>query len=78
MRTDTPARKPRARNGKVPLLLAMPPALVQALKDRAKVESQANGGPIRKGGKGNVTVSNLVERIIRERFRPKQAEPVQN
>lgn len=52
-------------------LLMMPPAIVAAIRERAKFETAQNGGAIRTGGKGVVTVSDLVERILRDRMRPK-------
>jgi hypothetical protein len=47
-------------------MMTLPPAIMERLKEQARAESEAGGGLIHEGGKGRVSVSDLIERCVKE------------
>lgn len=73
MHSETPKRgRGRKPLGRIRLVLTFPPAMVDRVKEQARKESDANGGAMRYGGKGRISVSDIIERWVSERLNKKE------
>lgn len=62
-------RKPaRKLKGRERLAIMLAPKLLNQLKRLAKAETKENGGAIRRGGKGRISVSDIIERWVKDRL----------
>ena len=71
MKDETTEKKPTHRHrGRIRTMIMIRPDILAAMKARAKKETEAKGGAIRRGGSGIVTVSDLLERVLLDRLKP--------